>query len=232
MAGQLLCGGKRLRPAFCVWGYVAAAGPRRRVPTSTAAAGRRGQSRRAARQRAGARRRDGLLGPAPGSTRPRTGSSRALHPTAGWLGDSVTFGKAGAILLGDLLVMWSVQMLQRPGSDQSALARRPADRRGDADRGDLRAVPRHRRPGPPAPAEGSGDRFGAADIELALDEANRVVEYKSARYTVLAARPRSGAILGGGDDQLYWTRSARTGPRSVGPSSSATTCSGSSATRS
>ena len=26
MTSQLLCGGKRLRPAFCVWGYVAAAG--------------------------------------------------------------------------------------------------------------------------------------------------------------------------------------------------------------
>ena len=26
LAGELLAGGKRLRPAFCVWGYVAAAG--------------------------------------------------------------------------------------------------------------------------------------------------------------------------------------------------------------
>ena len=29
MASQLLCGGKRIRPAFCVWGYIAAAG----IPT-------------------------------------------------------------------------------------------------------------------------------------------------------------------------------------------------------
>jgi len=29
MASQMLCGGKRMRPAFCVWGYVAAAG----IPT-------------------------------------------------------------------------------------------------------------------------------------------------------------------------------------------------------
>jgi geranylgeranyl diphosphate synthase type I len=28
MASQMLCGGKRMRPAFCVWGYVAAAGSR------------------------------------------------------------------------------------------------------------------------------------------------------------------------------------------------------------
>ena len=47
----------------------------------------------------------------------------ALHAEAGWLGDSMTFGKAGAILLGDLLVMWSAQMLQAAGLDHSALQR-------------------------------------------------------------------------------------------------------------
>ena len=31
MASQMLCGGKRMRPAFCVWGYVAAAG----IPTDS-----------------------------------------------------------------------------------------------------------------------------------------------------------------------------------------------------
>ena len=39
-------------------------------------------------------------------------------------------------------------------------------------------------------------------IELALDDASRVVEYKSARYTV--QRPcQIGAALGGGDEHLY-----------------------------
>ena len=44
----------------------------------------------------------------------------ALHANAGWLGDSEAFGKAGAIILGDLLVMWSAQMLHAAGLDPTA----------------------------------------------------------------------------------------------------------------
>ena len=135
----------------------------------------------------------------------------ALHANAGWLGDSAAFGRAGAILLGDLLVMWSVQMLQAAGLRPVGAGAGAADRRGDADRGDLRAVPRHRGPGPPAPAAGSGDRSVRPSIELALDEANRVVEYKAARYTV--QRPcQIGAALGGGDDELYYALGAYGSP--------------------
>ena len=51
----------------------------------------------------------------------------------------------------------------------------------------------------------------ARSIELALDEASRVVEYKSARYTV--QRPcQIGAALGGGDDQLYYALAAYGSP--------------------
>ena len=50
-----------------------------------------------------------------------------------------------------------------------------------------------------APASGSV----RPTIQLALDEASRVVEYKAARYTV--QRPvQIGAALGGGDDELYF----------------------------
>ena len=48
-------------------------------------------------------------------------------------------------------------------------------------------------------------------IELALDEASRVVEYKAARYTV--QRPcQIGAALGGGDDHLYYALGAYGSP--------------------
>jgi geranylgeranyl diphosphate synthase type I len=51
-------------------------------------------------------------------------------------------------------------------------------------------------------AVGSGAFAGPGGIERALDEASRVVEYKSARYTV--QRPcQMGAALGGGDDRLH-----------------------------
>ena len=35
LTSRLLAGGKRLRPAFCVWGYVAAAGPEPEESDST-----------------------------------------------------------------------------------------------------------------------------------------------------------------------------------------------------
>ena len=121
MANQLLCGGKRIRPAFCVWGYVAA----------------RGMPDAAAHQTllTAAASLDVLHGSAlvhddvmdsSDLRRGRPAAHRqfeALHANAGWLGDSAAFGRAGAIVLGDLLVMWSAQMLHAAGLDQTALER-------------------------------------------------------------------------------------------------------------
>ena len=45
----------------------------------------------------------------------------SLHLSDGRLGDHETFGRAGAILLGDLLVMWSVEMLEQAGLPTAAL---------------------------------------------------------------------------------------------------------------
>jgi geranylgeranyl diphosphate synthase, type I len=48
-------------------------------------------------------------------------------------------------------------------------------------------------------------------IELALDDASRVVEYKAARYTV--QRPcQIGSALGNGDDELYFALGAYGSP--------------------
>ena len=209
MANQLLCGGKRMRPAFCVWGYVAAAGlppDQDRQPLLTAAASL-----------------DVLHGSAlvhddvmdsSDLRRGRPAAHRqfeALHANAGWLGDSAAFGKAGAILLGDLLVMWSVQMLQGAGLDQTALERAlpiVEAMRVEVTCGQYldivaQAHPLRRK----APATGSV----RPTIEVALDDANRVVEYKAARYTV--QRPTQiGAALGGGDDQLYYALGAYGSP--------------------
>ena len=135
----------------------------------------------------------------------------ALHATAGWLGDSVAFGKAGAILLGDLLVMWSAQMLQAAGLDQSALERAlpiVEAMRTEVTCGQYLDIVAQAHPlRQKAPAIGSL----RPSIELALDEASRVVEYKAARYTV--QRPSQiGAALGGGDDQLYYALGAYGSP--------------------
>jgi geranylgeranyl diphosphate synthase, type I len=209
MASQMLCGGKRMRPAFCVWGYVAAAG----MPTDfelkplLAAAGSLDVLHVSALVHDDLMDSSDLRRGRPAAHR----QFEALHANAGWLGDSAAFGKAGAILLGDLLVMWSAQMLHGAGVDQSALERTlpiVEAMRTEVTCGQYldmvaQAHPLRQR----APAIGSL----RPTIELALDDASRVVEYKAARYTV--QRPcQIGAALGGGNDELYFALGAYGSP--------------------
>ena len=209
MASQLLCGGKRLRPAFCVWGYVAAAGrpddiELRSLLTAAASLDI---------LHASALVHDDVMDSSD-LRRGRPAAHRqfeALHANAGWLGDSEAFGKAGAIILGDLLVMWSAQMLHAAGVDQTALERAlpiVEAMRTEVTCGQYLDIV--------AQAHPLRQRAPAIDsvrpsIELALDDASRVVEYKAARYTV--QRPAQiGAALGGGDDELYYTLGAYGSP--------------------
>jgi geranylgeranyl diphosphate synthase type I len=209
MASQLLCGGKRLRPAFCVWGYVAAAGRPDEIELRsllTAAAS-------LDLLHASALVHDDVMDSSD-LRRGRPAAHRqfeALHANAGWLGDSESFGKAGAIILGDLLVMWSAQMLHAAGLDQTVLARAlpiVEAMRTEVTCGQYLDIV--------AQAHPLRQRAPAVDslrpsIELALDDASRVVEYKAARYTV--QRPTQiGAALGGGDDELYYALGAYGSP--------------------
>ena len=205
MANQLLCGGKRLRPAFCVWGYVAAAGRPDEIELRsllTAAAS-------LDLLHASALVHDDVMDSSD-LRRGRPAAHRqfeALHANAGWLGDSESFGRAGAIILGDLLVMWSAQMLHAAGLDQTVLERAlpiVEAMRTEVTCGQYLDIV--------AQAHPLRQRAPAIDslrpsIELALDDASRVVEYKAARYTV--QRPTQiGAALGGGDDELYYALGA------------------------
>ncbi len=47
----------------------------------------------------------------------------ADHRDRGWRGDAEAFGRAGGILLGDLLLVWSQEMFRRSGLDADALVR-------------------------------------------------------------------------------------------------------------
>ena len=199
MADQLLCGGKRIRPAFCAWGYIAAAG----FPHD---ADRRGLLAAAASLdvlHVSALVHDDVMDSSD-LRRGRPAAHRqfeALHANAGWLGDSAAFGRAGAILLGDLLVMWSAQLLQAARLDQSALERAlpiVEAMRTEVTCGQYLDIVAQSHPlQQTAPASGPE----RPSVELALDEASRVVEYKAARYTV--QRPvQIGAALGRGDDEL------------------------------
>jgi geranylgeranyl diphosphate synthase type I len=188
LTSRLLAGGKRLRPAFCIWGYVAAAGrdDQDLDPVLTAAASLE-------LLHASALVHDDVMD---GSDTRRGAPAvhrqfEALHTVDGRLGDPESFGRAAAILLGDLLLMWSVEMLERAGLPDPTLPGALAiahTMRTEVTCGQYLDVAAQSRP------------LGF-DLEHALDAANRVVEYKSARYTVY--RPAQlGATIGGGSSEL------------------------------
>lgn len=198
MAVRLLAGGKRLRPAFCVWGHVAAAGLPVQQPE--------GLLRAAASLdllHASALVHDDVMD---GSDlrRGQPAAHRqfeAQHTAAGRLGDPEAFGRAGAILLGDLLVMWSVEMLQRCGLEPGLLQRASLvaeAMRTEVTCGQYLDIVAQAQP-------------LAQDAAAALAAAGRVVEFKSARYTV--QRPcQLGAALGGADDRLQQALAAYGSP--------------------
>ena len=198
MAAELLAGGKRLRPAFAVWGFVAAAGhPADEIvgPLLDAAAS-------FDLLHASALVHDDVMD----SSDLRRGQPaahrrfEALHAEAGWLGDGPAFGRAGAILLGDLLIMWSAQLLARSGLPEDALARALplVDlMRTEVTCGQYLDMLVQAQPLPRWLPEVDGRPALAG----ALADADRVTEHKTARYTVV--RPlQAGAAVGGADPGL------------------------------
>ena len=111
----------------------------------------------------------------------------ALHRAEGWHGDPEAFGSGAAILLGDLALSWSDEML---GS-----AALPADRLAAGDRvfADMRS-------------ELMGGQYldlleqarGGGSVERAL----RVARYKSAKYTIEKPLHLGAALAGAGQDVL------------------------------
>ncbi len=184
--GALLAGGKRLRPAFCMWGYLGAGGTD--VPTALRAA--------AALEmlQACALVHDDVMD----DSDTRRGQPAAhrrfatMHRGEGWLGDAGRFGDGAAILLGDLCLSWSDELLYRSGFDAEALAR--AKVVYDRTRTELMAGQYL-------------DLLEQSRSEGSADRALLVVRYKSAKYTI--ERPlHLGAALAGGDEHLLAALSA------------------------
>lgn len=180
-------GGKRIRPAFCYWGRVAAGGaPEDPTALVTAAAS-------LDLLHVSALMHDDVMD----SSDTRRGVPAAhlqferLHRQRTGRGLPEAFGRAGAILLGDLLLVWSEQMLARSGLDPQRLdMARPwvEAMRTEVTCGQFLDVIAQSAP-------------ATATLEQALTTANRVVEYKTNRYTV--QRPlQFGAALGGADQEL------------------------------
>ena len=177
-AQACIAGGKRLRPAFCYWGYVTAAGrPADPDPLLRAAASLEllhasllvhddlldgSDTRRGAPS---AHRRFEALLPGPRATR---------------------FGEAAAILLGDVLFSWSAEMFESAGLSPEAIrdaAPVLATMRSEVLLGQYLDV---------AAAFGATDR---STRQAQIHTAEKVLEFKSARYSV--RRPAElGATLG------------------------------------
>lgn len=188
LAELFTSGGKRLRPAFGLWGYVAAAG----LPAPEQADALIKAVASLDVLHVSALVHDDVMD-ASDTRRGVPAAHRQFeqrHRDAQHLGSAEDFGQAGAILLGDLLVMWSVEMLENSGLPADALARGRQvvqAMRTEVTCGQYLDTLAQRRP--------------ILDADQAIAQASTVVEYKTARYTV--QRPlQFGAAVGGASDEL------------------------------
>jgi geranylgeranyl diphosphate synthase type I len=176
----LLAGGKRLRPAFCYWGWRGAGGEDRPEIFTAAASLELLQ--------ASALIHDDVMDGSD-TRRGQPAAHRrfeALHGASAWRGSAEAFGAGAAILLGDVCLTWCDEMFHGSGLPADALRRaRPVyDRmRTEVMCGQyLDLVGQAQGPGP--------------DARAMVESALRIVRYKSATYTV--ERPlQLGAALAG-----------------------------------
>jgi geranylgeranyl diphosphate synthase type I len=174
----LLAGGKRLRPAFCYWGFRGAGGPDCPEIINAAAA--------LELLHAGALVHDDLMD-ASDTRRGQPSLHRqfeARHARSHWHGSPAAFGMGAAILMGDLLLCWTDEMFHASGLSGEALRQgRPVlDRmRTEVFAGQYL------------------DLLGQATGDETLESALRVMEFKTAKYTI--ERPlHLGAALAAGCD--------------------------------
>ncbi|MFI0445037.1 polyprenyl synthetase family protein [Actinomadura sp. 6N118] len=182
----LLAGGKRLRPAFCYWGWRGAGGGEAPGVVNAAASLELLQ--------ASALIHDDVMD----SSDTRRGQPsahrrfEAMHREQGWPGAAAPFGAGAAILLGDLCLAWSGEMYESSALDADRLSRGRAFydlMRTEVMAGQYLDM-----------LEGTRDT-GTVDTAL------RVVEYKSAKYTI--ERPlHMGAALAGASPEVIEALSA------------------------
>ncbi|HET6967737.1 MAG TPA: polyprenyl synthetase family protein, partial [Ornithinibacter sp.] len=167
--GDLLRGGKRLRPAFCYWGWRGAGGDDSPAIVSVAASLELFQ--------AAALIHDDVMDDSD-TRRGMPAAHRALatrHSERGWAGDGDRFGLAGAVLAGNLCLTWTDEVYATSGLPEADLARGRAvfDRmRTQLMAGQFLDVVESMRPW-----------HGVPDAER-VERAGRVIRYKSAKYSV------------------------------------------------
>jgi len=179
-ARRSLSGGKRLRAAFCYWGYRAV-----REPDDEAGLLRAVGALELLH--ASALVHDDYMD-ASDTRRGRPATHKALealHRERGWSGDARQYGAAGAILLGDLLLSWSEEMLRTCGLPDGPV--RAAQGLFDATRSEVITGQF---------LDVCAQARGASDVDAAM----RVLRFKSAKYTVERPLHIGAALAGGGAD--------------------------------
>jgi len=177
----LLDGGKRLRPAFCYWGWRAAGGPDTDTIVSAAAA--------LELLHACALIHDDVMDGSD-TRRGRAAVHRrfaALHRGCGWSGDPAAFGASAAILLGDLCLIWADGMVNGAGLPSDAL---------------LRAAPVYDEMRVELMAGQYLDLLEQALGGGSIDRALRVARFKTAKYTIERPLHFGGTLAGAPAEML------------------------------
>jgi geranylgeranyl diphosphate synthase type I len=189
-AADLLAGGKRLRPAFCYWGWRGTGSADDDAIVNAAASLELFQ--------AAALIHDDLIDDS--DTRRGMPSVHrrfaTIHERSGWQGDPSQFGSAAALLLGDLCLGWSDELLNSSGLSDAALRRgRPVFERMRTELigGQFLDILEQ--------ASGAQEPVGQAA------RARDVIRHKSAKYSV--EHPLLlGGLLAGGTEELLASYSA------------------------
>jgi geranylgeranyl diphosphate synthase type I len=171
----LLAGGKRLRPAFCYWGWRAAGGGDDPQIYAAAAA--------LELLHASALVHDDVMDGSD-TRRGRPSVHRlfaARHAEQGWRGSADSFGAGAAILIGDLLLAWTDELFHASGLPPAAL------RRGQPVLDAMRAE---------VICGQYLDLLGQSAGDGTVGSALRVIRYKSAKYTTERPLHLGGALAG------------------------------------
>jgi geranylgeranyl diphosphate synthase type I len=202
-SADLLNGGKRFRALFCYWGWQSVAGladaadPLADGPDPDALAGVVTAATGLEFFHAAALVHDDIMD----NSDTRRGMPAAhrrfeeLHRDGAWLGDPEAFGTSGGLLFGDLLLSWSDELvsdaldsLQDRGAARTA--RREFNRmRTEVTVGQYLDI-----------LEESAWR--TVDDDEQLTRAQRVIVFKSAKYSVEAPLAIGAAMAGGSPEQL------------------------------
>jgi geranylgeranyl diphosphate synthase type I len=174
-------GGKRLRAAFCYWGWRGAGGPDADEAVRAAAA--------LEWLHACALVHDDVMD---GSDTRRGRPSvhrrfEALHRRSSWTSEPAGFGRSAAILIGDLCLIWADEMLNTAGLPAEAL---------------LRALPCYDEMRTELMAGQYLDLLEQALGASSIPRSMTVARFKSAKYTIERPLHLGASLAGGGPDVL------------------------------